>query len=196
MKCKICGITSYEDAMLAIESGADALGFVFYKKSPRFLTNKQAKAIIEKLPPFIEKVALFVNVDANTINTTCKEIGATLAQIHFDADEQLYNELDLPFIKVIRAQSKEDILKYSNEYRLIDAYSDIYGGTGEKINIEWFNKNADNSKIILAGGLNTTNVASLKEYGFYGVDVSSGVEKSKGIKDSNKIRDFIQNARK
>ena len=194
MKCKICGITSYEDAILAIESGADALGFVFYKQSPRFLTNQQAKAIIEKLPPFIEKVALFVNVDANTINTTCKEVGATLAQIHFDADNNLYEALNVPFIKVIRAQSKEDISKCSNEYRLIDAYSDTYGGTGKKVNIEWFDENADNSKIILAGGLNTTNVASLKKYGFYGVDVSSGVEKSKGIKDSKKIKDFIQNA--
>lgn len=194
MKCKICGITSYEDAIFAIESGADALGFVFYEKSPRYLSKKQAKAIIEKLPPFIEKVALFVNVDADTINITCKEVGATLAQIHFDADENLYKDLAVPYIKVIRAQSKNDIFKYTNEYRLIDSYTESYGGTGKDINLEWFDERADNSKIIIAGGLNPENVASLKKYGFYGVDVSSGVEKSRGIKDSKKIKDFIQNA--
>jgi len=193
MRTKICGITSYEDAMIAIEAGADAFGFVFYEKSPRYVTRKQAKSIIEKLPPFVEKVALFVNVDSTTINETCQEVGATLAQLHFDADEQTYKELTIPHIKVIRAKSKEDILKYSDEYRLVDAYCEAYGGAGKRINIEWFD-DIDNSKIILAGGLDSTNVASLKKYGFYGVDVSSGVEKSHGIKDSKKVKDFIINA--
>jgi len=193
MRTKICGITSYEDAMIAIEAGADALGFVFYEKSPRYVTIPQAKSIIEKLPPFVEKVALFVNVNSSTINETCKEVGATLAQLHFDADEQTYSELTIPHIKVIRAKSKEDILKYSDEYRLIDAYCEAYGGAGKRINIEWF-EDIDNSKIILAGGLDSTNVDSLKKYGFYGVDVSSGVEKSHGIKDSKKVKDFIINA--
>ena len=193
MRAKICGITSYEDAMVAIESGADALGFVFYEESPRYVTIKQAKSIIEKLPPFVEKVALFVDVDSKTINKTCQEVGATLAQLHFDADEQIYKKLTIPHIKVIRAKSKEDILKYSDEYRLIDAYCESYGGAGKRINIEWF-EDIDNSKIILAGGLDSTNVASLKKYGFYGVDVSSGVEVSHGIKDSKKVKDFIINA--
>lgn len=194
MRCKICGITSYEDAMIAIEAGADALGFVFYEKSPRYVTVQQAKEIISALPPFVEKVALFVHVDASTINTICQEIGATLAQLHFEADEETYSKLKVPHIKVIRAQSKEDILKYSNEYRLIDAYCEAYGGAGKRINIEWFEDN-DNTKIILAGGLDATNVASLKKYGFYGVDVSSGVELSHGKKDSQKVQDFIANAR-
>ncbi len=194
MKCKICGITSYKDAMMAIEAGADALGFVFYEKSPRFVTISQAKAIIQKLPPFVEKVALFVNVTADVINTTCKETGATLAQLHFDASEQTYKELTIPHIKVIRAKSKEDILKYSDEYRLVDAYCESYGGAGKRINIEWFEE-VDNSKIILAGGLDSTNVSALKSYGFYGVDVSSGVEKSHGIKETSKVKAFIKNAR-
>lgn len=195
MRTKICGITSYEDAIVAIEAGADALGFVFYPKSPRYITTDQAKSIIEKLPPFIEKVALFVNVDAHTINDTCIEVGATLAQLHFEADEDTYKDLIVPHIKVIRAQSKEDILKYSDEYRLIDAFCEAYGGAGKRINIEWF-EDLDNSKIILAGGLNPANVSSLKEYGFYGVDVSSGVEESHGIKDPQKVKDFINNASK
>ena len=193
MRTKICGITSYQDAMMAIEAGANALGFVFYEKSPRYITIKQAKDIIEKLPPFVEKVALFVNVDAQTINSTCQEVGATLAQLHFEAEDEVYQNLKVPHIKVIRAKSKEDILKYSDEYRLVDAYCEAYGGAGKRINIEWFD-DIDNSKIILAGGLDSNNVESLKQYGFYGVDVSSGVEKSHGKKDSNKVKDFINNA--
>ena len=194
MKCKICGITSYEDAMVAINAGADALGFVFYEKSPRYVTKTQAKEIIKKLPPFVEKVALFVNEDAKTINETCMEVGATLAQLHFEVSNELTQSLNTPFIKVIRAQNAEDISQYSDEYRLVDAYCEAYGGAGKRINIEWF-KDIDCSKIILAGGLDATNVASLKEYGFYGVDVSSGVEISHGIKDSKKVKDFILNAK-
>jgi len=190
MRTKICGITSYKDAMVAINAGADALGFVFYKKSPRYVTLTQAKAIISKLPPFIEKVALFVNEDAQTIDSTCQEVGATLAQLHFEATDALCTNLQTPYIKVIRAQKAEDILQYSNEYRLVDAYCETYGGAGKRINIEWF-KDIDCSRIILAGGLTPDNVASLKEYGFYGVDVSSGVEQSPGIKSEKKVKDFI-----
>jgi len=193
MRTKICGITNYKDAMQAIDAGADALGFVFYEKSPRYVNITQAKSIIEKLPPFVEKVALFVNVDAQIINTTCQEVGATLAQLHFDADEKTYKDLTVPFIKVIRAKSKEDILKYSNEYRLVDAYCETYGGAGKRINIEWF-EGVDTSKIILAGGLDSKNISSLKQYGFYGVDVSSGVEESRGIKNPQKVKEFIKNA--
>jgi len=194
MRTKICGITNYEDAMTAINAGADALGFVFYEKSPRYISPKNAASIIKKLPPFVEKVALFVNVDATTINNACKTAGATLAQIHFDADEDLYNALQIPHIKVIRAKSKEDILRYSDEYRLVDAYCEAYGGAGKRINIEWF-EGIECSKIILAGGLSPDNVASLKKFGFYGVDVSSGVELSHGKKDPLKIKDFILNAK-
>jgi len=194
MRTKICGITSYKDAMLAIDAGADALGFVFYEKSPRYLSPDNAKAIIEKLPPFVEKVALFVNKDVEFINSTCSYIGATLAQIHFEANQTLYEALRIPHIKVIRAKSKEDILLYQDEYRLVDAYCEAYGGSGKRINIEWF-KDVDCSKIILAGGLTPENVASLCEYGFYGVDISSGVEAAHGIKDQKKVKDFIRNAK-
>ena len=193
MRAKICGITSYEDAMTAIDAGADALGFVFYEKSARYLTPQKAKEIIQKLPPFVEKVALFVNVDAQTINVTCKEVGATLAQIHFNADEAFYNALEVPHLKVIRAQKKEDILKYSDEYRLVDAYCEAYGGAGKQINTQWF-EDVDCSKIILAGGLTPKNITALKKYGFYAFDVSSGVEISHGKKDALKVKEFIQNA--
>lgn len=194
LRTKICGITSYEDAMTAINAGADALGFVFYEKSPRYLTPKQAKEIIHQLPPFVEKVALFVNESAQTVNQICKETGSTLAQLHFDVDQEFCNALEVPYIKVVRAQTKEDILKYSDEYRLVDAYCEVYGGAGKRINIEWFD-GVDCSKIILAGGLDRNNVASVKRYGFYGVDVSSGVEISHGKKDPIKVQKFIQNAK-
>ena len=193
MRTKICGITSFEDAMIAIDSGANALGFVFYEKSPRFVTASQAKAIISQLPPFVEKVALFVNEDATTIDSICQEVGATLAQLHFDVTEELCNSLQTPYIKVIRAKSPQDILEYSNEYRLVDAYCEAYGGAGKRINIEWFD-GVDCSKIILAGGLDPTNLASLKKYNFYGVDVSSGVEISHGKKSEDKVNEFIKNA--
>jgi len=194
MRTKICGITSFKDAMIAINAGADALGFVFYEKSPRYVTPTQAKQIIEELPPFVEKVALFVNEDAATIDSICQESGSTLAQLHFDASDELCNLLKTPYIKVVRAKSPEDILENVNTYRLVDAYCEAYGGAGKKINIEWF-KDVDCSKIILAGGLDASNVASLKEYGFYGVDVSSGVEISHGKKDKIKVKEFIKNAK-
>ena len=193
MRTKICGITSYEDAMMAIDAGADALGFVFYEPSPRYISPLDAKKIISKLPPFVEKVGLFVNVDAQIINSYIQESGCTLAQLHFEAPDELYEQLFVPHIKVIRAKEKEDIAKYSDEYRLVDAYCEAYGGAGKRLNIEWF-KDTNNSKIILAGGLDADNVASLKEYGFYAVDVSSGVEISHGKKDKNKVKDFILNA--
>jgi len=194
MRTKICGITNYEDAIVAIEAGADALGFVFYEKSPRYISVEDAKKLIAKLPPFVEKVALFVNEDAKTIDFISKEVGATLAQIHFEASSELYENLTIPHIKVIRAKSKEDILSYGDEYRLVDAYCEAYGGAGKRINIEWFD-GVDCSKIILAGGLDDTNVSELKQYGFYGVDVSSGVEATKGKKDPIKIKKFIANAK-
>jgi phosphoribosylanthranilate isomerase len=193
MRTKICGITSYSDAMDAIKAGANALGFVFYEKSPRYISPSNAKKIISKLPPFVEKVGLFVNVDAQIINSYIQESGCTLAQLHFEAPDELYEQLFVPYIKVIRAKEAKDILRYSDEYRLVDAYCEAYGGAGKRLNIEWF-KDVDCSKIILAGGLDSSNVASLKEYGFYGVDVSSGVEISHGKKDKQKVKDFIANA--
>ena len=194
MRTKICGITNYEDAMVAIEAGADALGFVFYKKSLRYISPFDAKQIIKKLPPFIEKVGLFVNVDAQIINSYIQESGCTLAQLHFETPDELYEQLFVPHIKVIRAKEQSDISKYSDEYRLVDAYCETYGGAGKRLNIEWF-KDIDCSKIILAGGLDPKNVSSLKQYGFYGVDVSSGVEISHGKKNAKKVKEFIANAK-
>lgn len=191
MRVKICGITNLDDALCAIEAGADALGFVFYPPSPRYITPENAKAIIDHLPPFVEKVALFVNETPEFIRSCCLESGCTLAQIHFDVEDDFFARVHFPTLRVVRAQKPEDILEYADEYRLIDAYCEAYGGSGKRLNIEWF-EGIDCSKIILAGGLDPDNVATLKPYGFYGVDVSSGVEASQGKKDHAKVTAFLQ----
>ncbi len=192
-RVKICGITNLEDALDAIAAGADALGFVFYEKSPRFVTLEIVKEIVDKLPPFVERVGLFVNCEVDEVNETMRECNLSLAQIHFDASDEFYQALEVKYIKVIRAKSKEDILN-SNDYRLVDAFVESYGGEGKRINPSWF-EGVDCSKIILAGGLDTQNVAKMSQFGFYGVDVSSGVEKTKGKKDRIKVSNFIKEVR-
>jgi len=194
MKVKICGITNVEDALHAIECGADALGFVFYEKSPRYISPEDAQKIIEKLPPFVESIGLFVNVDAKYINTICKGTGISRAQIHFEVDEAFLEDIIVPTLLVIRAKNEEDVQKYSEQYRLVDAYVESYGGEGKRLNCDFF-KEVDCAKIILAGGLSPDNIQEVKKFGFYGVDVSSGVESVKGKKDPMKVKQFITNAK-
>jgi phosphoribosylanthranilate isomerase len=194
LKVKICGITNYEDAKLACDAGADALGFVTYPKSPRFIAPEDINKIVKKLPPFVTKTVLFVNVDSNYVNEVMKYTGANLAQIHFEADERFFNELEFPFIRVIRAKEKSEIEKYPGVYKIVDAYVPEFGGSGKRVALDWF-ENRDNSKIILAGGLSVENVFEVARFGFYGVDVSSGVENEPGIKDKRKVRKFIELAK-
>ena len=194
MRVKICGITNFQDAIQSIKSGADALGFVFYRESPRYIKPADAKKIIDKLPPFIGRVGLFVNEGIDTIDTISKYCDLTLCQIHFEVDEEALDMISSKSMPVIRAKEAKDVLQYKDRYRLVDAYCEEYGGSGKRLNLEWF-KDVDCSKIILAGGLNPDNLAELKGYGFYGVDVSSGVEKIKGRKDYVKVSKFIKNAK-
>jgi len=189
-RVKICGITNIEDALVAVEAGADALGFVFYEKSPRYVTVAQAKAIVEQLPPFVERVGLFVNKTPMEADLACAESGMSLAQIHFDVDESYLHALHTRALPVVRAAEPEDVLTFEGRYRLVDAYCESYGGAGKRLNLEWF-EGVDCSKIVIAGGLTPENVGEVLGYGFYGVDVSSGVEASKGRKDPVKVRDFI-----
>ena len=191
MRVKICGITNITDALDAINAGADALGFVFYDKSPRYIEPQKAKEIIKQLPPFVQSVGLFVNDVPSKIDFICKLSGINSAQIHFEANEQFYKSLTTKHIKVVRVQKKEDLEIYKDEYRIVDAFVESYGGEGKRINLSWFD-DIDCSKIILAGGLNSSNIQELKGYNFYSLDVSSGVEQSKGIKDKNKMDEFIK----
>lgn len=194
MRVKICGIRELGDAYAAIDAGADALGFVFYDKSPRHLDAEAVKELIAKLPPFVERVGLFVNESAEKVDEICAHCGITLAQIHFDAEPSFYEQLKTRHIKVVRASKKEDVSNFGDEYRFVDSFVEGFGGEGKRLNLEWFD-GADTSRIILAGGLTAENLSELKGLGFYGVDVSSGVESSKGIKDKAKIREFVLKAK-
>jgi len=193
MRVKICGITNLKDAMDAINAGANALGFVFYPKSARYIEPAVAKDIIKQIPPFVQSVGLFVNETAQTVNHISKISQIDLAQIHFEADETFYKELEVKAIKVVRAQSQEDLQLYNNEYRIVDAFVPEYGGEGKRLNLDWF-KDIDCSRIILAGGLTANNLEELKGFKFYSLDVSSGVEVKKGLKDKQKMINFINKA--
>ena len=190
-RIKICGITNLEDALNAVESGADALGFVFYEKSPRYINPIEAKKIIEQLPPFIQSVGLFVNIGAGQVDFICKMAKIDKAQIHFEAGVNFYKSLQTNCIRVVRAKSAADILLYKDQYILVDAFVESFGGEGKRLNLEWFD-GLDCSKMTIAGGLTSKNLKELKKYNFYGVDVSSGVEASKGKKDKEKMVDFCK----
>ncbi|MDR2789509.1 MAG: phosphoribosylanthranilate isomerase [Campylobacteraceae bacterium] len=194
MRVKICGITSAQDAINAVHEGADAVGFIFYPKSPRYITPKKAKKISLLLPPFVQKVGVFVNESPKNIDKICKKAKLNLAQLHFDIDEKFLSKLKTPHVKVVRAKQKSDILKYEGEYRLIDAFVENFGGEGKSVDLSWF-EGADCSKIILAGGLNASMMENVKHLEFYGVDVNSGVEKTHGKKDAQKVHDFIKSAK-
>ena len=193
MRVKICGITNLQDALDAINAGASALGFVFYKKSPRYITPLYAKKIVEQLPPFVQIVGLFVNENENFINEVCLESKMQLAQIIDDNDTLNYELLKVKSVKVIRVKSQKDLKNLNKDYYLIDAFVDSFGGEGKRVALEWF-ENIDCSKFILAGGLTSNNLKEINGYGFYGVDVSSGVEESKGKKSKQKMIDFIKEA--
>ncbi len=191
MRIKICGITNLQDALDAVEAGANALGFVFYDKSPRYIAPLEAKKIIDQLPPFVQSVGLFVNLPAAQVDFICKRSSIDIAQIHFEADQKFYSSLQTKAIPVVRAQSKQDIQNAQGKYILVDAFVEQYGGEGKRLELDWF-EGVDCSKMIIAGGLNASNLSELKGLGFYGVDVSSGVEASKGKKDKQKMIDFCK----
>jgi len=194
LRVKICGITNLRDALHAVACGADALGFVFYPKSPRYITPAAAKHIIDQLPPFVERVGLFVDEGVETIETVCRYANISLAQIHFEVDAESLDAIATQTLPVVRAKSPEDVMKFSDRYRLVDAFCEAYGGSGKRLNLAWF-EGVDCSKIILAGGLTPQNLQEVKSYGFYGVDVSSGVESIKGKKDPQRVEQFIAHAK-
>ncbi len=196
-RVKICGITRLEDALVAIDSGADALGFVFYKPSPRYIDPEEAAAIIRQLPAFVTTTALFVNENSAEIDRILQLTRIDLIQFHGDECPELCASFARPYIKAIRM--KEGILleqkckDYSTAQAiLLDAYrAGVPGGTGDVFDWQRIIQPYP-ARIILAGGLSSDNVAeAIKIVAPYAVDVSGGVEASKGIKDANKIEMFI-----
>lgn len=193
MRVKICGITNLEDALDAIAAGASALGFVFYKPSPRYISVEEALTIVDALPPFVQTVGLFVNENEAVINEVCSKAKMQLAQIIDDEGKLDYSQIKPKTIRVLRAKTPEDIVSFKDQYLLVDAFVPSFGGEGKRVALEWF-KGKDCSKMILAGGLEASNVHELKGLNFFALDVSSGVEAYKGKKDKEKMRAFIKAA--
>ena len=196
-RVKICGITNLDDALSAVKAGCDALGFVFYAKSPRAVTPEQAAEIISNVPAFVTSVALFVNESSEVVNQVIAKTDIDLLQFHGDESAEFCASFSRPYIKALRMKPELDLTSQFETYAssqgiLLDAYTPgIPGGTGEMF--DWSRIPSDlAAHIILAGGLSAANVASaIAEVSPYAVDVSGGVEASKGIKDSNKMIDFM-----
>jgi phosphoribosylanthranilate isomerase len=198
---KICGITNHDDAQAAVEAGADALGFVFYPPSPRHISHEQAARIIDKLPPFVTTVGLFVDVTLAMVNDVATRCGLDRIQLHGHETPAFCNRVTQPVIKAFRLKNAESLGQLSG-YRvsayLLDTYVEgaLPGGTGMSFPWALAAQAKAYGPIILAGGLTPDNVAiAIAQTCPYGVDVSSGVESAPGIKDHRKVRAFITRAK-
>ncbi len=200
-RIKICGITRVEDALAAARLGADAIGLVFYPGSPRAVTPARAREIIDVLPPFVVPVGLFVNADAATVSETVAAAPVQLLQFHGDETPGYCEGFGLPFLRALRVRAGTDLLQYTRDFHaarglLLDAWVDgVHGGTGAVF--DWSLIPPDlPMPVILSGGLNPDNVEqAVRRVRPWAVDVSSGVESTKGIKDAAKIEAFINGVR-
>ena len=199
-RVKICGITRPEDARVAAEFGVDAIGLVFYPKSPRYVDAEQAKIIIAALPPFVTTVGLFM--DADDIASVVKSVSLDLLQFHGDECPADCGQYGLPYIKAVAMQDGIDYALYTASYPdaagfLLDSHSTGQaGGTGKTFDWSQIPKKQD-KPLILAGGLTPENVAeAISEVQPYGVDLSSGVESSPGVKDAAKIQNLMKEVRR
>lgn len=197
-RVKVCGITRIEDAIHAVESGVDAVGFVFFEKSPRYINQGKAAEIAKVLPPFVSKVALFVNALEIEIRSVLDTVPVDLLQFHGEESPEECRSYGRPYIKAVRMHDDVDLFQLSDDYvdasaLLLDSFVEgIQGGTGQTF--DWSRVPSDlNKQIILAGGLTVENVAdAIFKVSPYAVDVSAGVEIGKGIKDAAKMEEFIQ----
>ena len=198
-RIKICGITRPTDALAAARAGADAIGLVFYPPSPRFLSLERALEIRDALPPFVQTVALFVNPDAAQVAQVIGRVKPAMLQFHGEETPAFCDEFGVPYAKAVRVRagvSPESLLKYLRPFSraaawLFDSHVPEYGGVGESF--DWsLIPAAGERHVILSGGLSAANVGeAVRRVRPWGVDVSSGVETAKGIKDAGKIAAFI-----
>lgn len=201
VRSKICGITRVEDALAAVEAGADAIGLVFYAKSPRAVSVEQAVEIVQALPPFVTSVGLFVNMPREQLLALLQQVPLDLLQFHGDESPAECEGYGRPYIKALRVRPGEDLAAAMAPYAgargiLLDTFVEgVPGGTGAAF--DWSLVPQGVAKpIILAGGLEAHNVAAaIRQVRPYAVDVSGGVEASKGIKDAGKIRAFVKSVR-
>ena len=202
VRIKICGITRVEDASAAATAGADAIGIVFFEKSPRYVANLQlASAIAREVGPFVTVTALFVDASAEYVNSVLKEVPVNLLQFHGEESREYCEQFSKPYIKALRVSEKTDIPQKIKEFSsasgvLLDTYvKGIPGGTGEVFNWQLVPEGLE-KPVIIAGGLNATNVVeAIQTTSPYAVDVSGGVEASPGIKDKEKVQNFITSVR-
>jgi len=197
VRVKICGMTRLEDALLAIEEGADAVGFIFYRKSPRYISAKTVKSIIAALPPFIETVGVFVNESADRINRIADSCKLSVVQLHGDETPAFCKKIRRKVIKAVRVKGKDSfdgLSSYNVSAFLLDTFSNVQqGGTGEIFDWRLVSEGKKYGPVILAGGLDPSNVAhAIQKAKPYGVDVCSGVEKGLGIKDPSLLKGFIK----
>jgi phosphoribosylanthranilate isomerase len=201
VRVKICGITRLQDVHDACEAGADALGFVFYEKSPRHVAIETAAALVRELPPFVQSVGLFVNAEPAFIEQVLNRVSLDLLQFHGDETPVDCARFRRPYIKAVRVNRDTDLLKCAADFGaarglLLDAYvPGVPGGTGERF--DWgLIPTTLRKPIVLSGGLTPDNITeAIQRVHPWAVDVSSGVEVSKGIKDRNKIAQFIAKAK-
>jgi phosphoribosylanthranilate isomerase len=203
-KIKICGITNAEDAAVAVEAGADALGFVFYRMSPRYIDPTLARQIVMSLPPLVIPVGVFVDEDQQVVRNVMDDCGLAIAQMHGNESASYCKELGRTVLKALRVKDRSTFLALA-EFRgragvrgfILDAFSDqAYGGTGQVIDWQLAAEAAKVASVLLAGGLTPDNVEkAIQAVRPYGVDVSSGVERVPGKKDHEKVRAFIQAAK-
>jgi len=198
VRVKVCGITRREDAEAAVQSGADAIGFVFWPHSARYIDVDSARRIIEVIPPFVCTAGVYVDPDAAWVEETARTAKLALLQFHGDESPEFCNQFSQPYIKAIRVKPDTDLLQYAERYRtakglLLDTYAaNMPGGTGHVFDWQLIPQQLP-LPLILSGGLNPDNVAdAIKQTKPWAVDVSSGVEASKGIKDKKKIIAFMQ----
>ncbi|KAA0875856.1 phosphoribosylanthranilate isomerase [Nitrincola tapanii] len=196
-RVKICGITRLQDALAAVEAGADALGFVFYPPSPRAVTPAQAAEIIAALPPFVTTTALFVNAQRNEIDEVVALTQVDLLQFHGDETPEFCQSVQKPFIRALRVKPETDLQAAAQDYAaaralLLDTYvAGVPGGTGAVFDWQLIPETL-RPKIVLAGGLTPQSVAqAVAQIRPWAVDVSGGVEQAPGIKDAQKIQEFI-----
>ncbi len=199
---KICGITREQDALAAARAGVHALGLVFYRPSPRHVSFDQAGAILRVLPPFITAVGLFVNPKAAEVDAVLAALPLSLLQFHGDEAPEFCSRFSCPYIKAVRVKRGVDLVQYAARYSaakgiLLDAHVEgFYGGSGTSFDWDLLPAAGLPCPVILSGGLNPANVAeAIRRVRPWAVDVSSGVETAKGIKDAAKIAAFMQGVR-
>lgn len=199
-RVKICGMTRVQDVQAACEAGADAIGLVFYPPSPRCLTHAQARALRDALPPFVTPVALFVDPSREQVEQVLEEVRPGALQFHGDEPPEFCERFGLPYLKACRIREGVDLLEYLRPYKgasgwLADAFVEAYGGVGETF--DWSLVPHQRPRpLILSGGLTSDNVReAIRRVQPWGVDVSSGVESAKGIKDAAKIAAFMAEVR-